>query len=260
MKLAELLHFCLTAKRTGLVSYTGDTLEGWITIIDGEVASARYGENEGEDAFFTMLLREKCEVSFQEKEIQVPRTIHQGTQFLLLEGAKRADEAAAAAHKSPQENIDQSEFGLAFITLDNALFSLGTETVIIGRSNECDITVPDVSVSGRHCRILWNGKNHLLDDLDSFNGTYLNGAAMTAAKKLRVGDLIQVGLCHFQYIPLSSTSELSDPKVAVPFTFGSETQKIQLPVRASAVASEFKSIQTDATEPNPKNIWPFGRK
>jgi pSer/pThr/pTyr-binding forkhead associated (FHA) protein len=66
------------------------------------------------------------------------------------------------------------------------------ETYTIGRSPENTIRLEDVSVSGRHAELLLVGENCFLKDLDSTNGTVVNGQAVTDVQ-LRAGDRIQFG-------------------------------------------------------------------
>lgn len=64
--------------------------------------------------------------------------------------------------------------------------------VVAGRDPECDIVVPDEQVSRRHCLIQRTGKDYVVKDLGSSNGTLLNGRKITRAT-LSDGDEIRVG-------------------------------------------------------------------
>jgi CRP-like cAMP-binding protein len=69
---------------------------------------------------------------------------------------------------------------------------LDGRVVTLGRAIDCEILLPDNGVSRRQCRIRWADDSYLLEDLDSSNGTYVNGSRITTAQ-LYNGDLIQVG-------------------------------------------------------------------
>ncbi len=75
---------------------------------------------------------------------------------------------------------------------------LEREEVILGRALEADVRVNDSKVSRRHARIITapnseNGKTeYILDDLDSRNGTLLNGQKATQ-EVLSHGDKITIG-------------------------------------------------------------------
>ena len=66
------------------------------------------------------------------------------------------------------------------------------ETVTIGRSPENSIRLEDVSVSGRHAALMLVGENCYLKDLNSTNGTLVNGQPVTSVL-LRAGDRIRFG-------------------------------------------------------------------
>ncbi len=69
--------------------------------------------------------------------------------------------------------------------------ALPSALVVIGRE-EADIDLGDRSVSARHCQIEAIGDEFFLRDLDSRNGTYLNGARVRYAE-LRPGDQLRAG-------------------------------------------------------------------
>ena len=80
----------------------------------------------------------------------------------------------------------------------------GETDIVIGRDADCDISVPDPSVSGRHCRLQLFGKSGLVlaHDLDSRNGTSINNEAPFSAQmpvELEDGDLLTVGRFSFQF-------------------------------------------------------------
>jgi len=50
---------------------------------------------------------------------------------------------------------------------------------VIGRHNECDLVVPESTVSGRHCLLTRQGDGFTIEDLDSSNGTFVNGVKLT---------------------------------------------------------------------------------
>lgn len=69
---------------------------------------------------------------------------------------------------------------------------LTEEVATIGRSPENTIHIVDPSVSGRHAQLQIAGDSYELRDLDSTNGTRVNGEAITTAP-LRPGDVIRFG-------------------------------------------------------------------
>lgn len=66
---------------------------------------------------------------------------------------------------------------------------------VIGRGSDCDIVLPERQVSRHHARILLEEGKYVLHDLDSKNGTHLNGTQVVGSAPLHDGDEIQVALC-----------------------------------------------------------------
>jgi pSer/pThr/pTyr-binding forkhead associated (FHA) protein len=64
----------------------------------------------------------------------------------------------------------------------------------VGRTEENDFTVPDISVSRHHARLkLVEAGRYTLTDLNSINGTQLNGRRISGGVRARHGDRIQFG-------------------------------------------------------------------
>jgi diguanylate cyclase (GGDEF)-like protein len=76
---------------------------------------------------------------------------------------------------------------------------LAEATVDIGRGSACHLILDADSVSRRHARIEWTGKQHRLVDLDSTNGTYLNGTRVRDSL-LKDGDRIGIGKALLKYM------------------------------------------------------------
>jgi len=66
--------------------------------------------------------------------------------------------------------------------------------MIIGREEDCDIVLPSRQVSRNHARIRRSGGRHILEDLGSKNGTFVNGQDLTEPYPLQDGDEIQIAL------------------------------------------------------------------
>ncbi len=62
--------------------------------------------------------------------------------------------------------------------------------VVIGRAMECDITLSRSYVSRGHARLKLVDKRLLIEDLDSSNGTYVNGVKIVGEESLQHGDEI----------------------------------------------------------------------
>jgi two-component system, cell cycle response regulator len=78
-------------------------------------------------------------------------------------------------------------------------FNLEKPTIIIGRSSKADIQVDQESVSRNHARIINTGKSHIVRDLGSTNGTYVNDELIDEYV-LRDGDFIKIGRTIFKFL------------------------------------------------------------
>jgi two-component system cell cycle response regulator len=74
-----------------------------------------------------------------------------------------------------------------------AMYKLPRSAAQIGRGAACEIRLPDDGVSRAHARIVTEGDRVRLEDLDSRNGTFLNGKKVTGSVALADGDKIQIG-------------------------------------------------------------------
>ena len=76
-------------------------------------------------------------------------------------------------------------------------FNLEKGLINIGRSQENEVVIDNIAVSRKHAQIELKGTNYVLRDLNSSNGTFLNGVHIDANDHpLNEGDLI--GIAKFQ--------------------------------------------------------------
>ena len=71
-----------------------------------------------------------------------------------------------------------------------------TET-IVGRRQDCDLRIKSAEVSRRHCLLSIHDGYVSIEDLDSVNGTYLNGRRVVGKQVMRPGDCLEVGPLRF---------------------------------------------------------------
>jgi DNA-binding response OmpR family regulator len=81
----------------------------------------------------------------------------------------------------------------------NRRFALGAQPILLGRSDKCAVYIADARASRRHAQIAWDGETSTLTDLDSANGTFLNGRRITAPETLRDGDEIAIASAVFTF-------------------------------------------------------------
>jgi pSer/pThr/pTyr-binding forkhead associated (FHA) protein len=71
--------------------------------------------------------------------------------------------------------------------------ALGGERTVVGRAPEADVRLEDEAVSWNHLEIERRGDVLMATDLDSRNGTALNGEPLDRPRRLRDGDTLIVG-------------------------------------------------------------------
>ena len=71
-------------------------------------------------------------------------------------------------------------------------FPVVNNVTVIGRGENCDLRVPLLSVSRRHCELSTGGNQVRIKDLASSNGTYVNNKRVNEAV-LNAGDRLVVG-------------------------------------------------------------------
>lgn len=75
---------------------------------------------------------------------------------------------------------------------------LGRDPITIGRSSESGLVIRDDYTSTHHARVvLWND-TWMLQDLDSTNGTFLNGQRVTMPTRVPLNTPIKVGTTTFE--------------------------------------------------------------
>ena len=88
--------------------------------------------------------------------------------------------------------------------------------IIIGRGEDCQIIIEDRQASRHHARITQSAQGYILEDLDSKNGTYLNGQPLTTTKVLEDGD--EIG------IAFAAKLSFVDSGATVPLVFEARTE------------------------------------
>lgn len=71
---------------------------------------------------------------------------------------------------------------------------------IIGRDNDCNITVNDKMVSGKHAVILFRAEKYSISDQQSSHGTFVNEEDIELAPHyIKDGDIIRIGETIFKF-------------------------------------------------------------
>jgi pSer/pThr/pTyr-binding forkhead associated (FHA) protein len=78
-------------------------------------------------------------------------------------------------------------------------YPLGDEDATLGREAGNTVVVASDQASRRHARIFVSGGAHVLVDLDSTNGTFLN-SKLVKEQTLRHGDVIRIASTVLKYV------------------------------------------------------------
>ena len=86
-------------------------------------------------------------------------------------------------------------------------YNISGDVIRIGKVEGNDLVLPEETVSRVHCEILRDAKGHLLRDLHSTNGTFLDGAEIREAY-VRSGSVITVGTVQLKFQPYEERIEI----------------------------------------------------
>ena len=103
-----------------------------------------------------------------------------------------ATEAADAAELGVERDV-------AWLEVNGERRELTQRRVVVGRSKDTDIQVPDPNISRRHAEIRQEGATYWIVDLDSTNGLEVNGRRLKRAK-LADGDRITIGSTEIRFV------------------------------------------------------------
>jgi pSer/pThr/pTyr-binding forkhead associated (FHA) protein len=90
---------------------------------------------------------------------------------------------------------------IAIITGRNAGSSLpidGKKEILIGRAASSDLVIGDEFASSMHAKLVLVGEDWVLQDLNSTNGTFLDGKKVTTPATIRAGMNIRIGTTNFE--------------------------------------------------------------
>lgn len=73
------------------------------------------------------------------------------------------------------------------------IYELDKNTITIGRGSKNDIIIDDNDVSRNHCQLVRLADDFEIHDLESTNGTFINGQRVNGNRLLKSGNLIELG-------------------------------------------------------------------
>lgn len=115
----------------------------------------------------------------------------------VVEAIKPSGGAGLARRGGPQKAAGPQLRGLTG-TVTGKTFSL-SGTMTVGRVAGVDLQIDDDSVSRRHAELVIEGREVVVRDLGSANGTTVNGAPISEDTILAAGDIIQFGVVEVMF-------------------------------------------------------------
>ncbi len=89
-------------------------------------------------------------------------------------------------------------------------WTIQQDEVVLGRGTECDLVLPERQVSRQHLKIKLVDERYYAEDLDSKNGTWINGQPLKGERPLKDGDEIQLALVvKLAFVESEATAPLS---------------------------------------------------
>ncbi|HUQ07785.1 MAG TPA: sigma 54-interacting transcriptional regulator [Kofleriaceae bacterium] len=86
-------------------------------------------------------------------------------------------------------------------------FVIGGDVIRVGKATENDLVIADETVSRVHFEIVRDGKGYLVRDLNSTNGTFLDGAEIKEAY-IRAGSVVGAGAIELKFTPFEERIEI----------------------------------------------------
>jgi hypothetical protein len=97
--------------------------------------------------------------------------------------------ALISAEDARRAGLVRSEWSLVW---EGGTYPVSRRSLVIGRGRECDLVIDDRNVSRRHAELTRDGEGFTLRDLDSTNGTAVNGRRVRLSP-VAAGDTIMLG-------------------------------------------------------------------
>lgn len=211
--LADEIQTLANANKTGYVEIQTEGQPSFIFIEEGQIIDAIHGERRGVDAVFSLLKLPKTANGFTNGYRHPYRTIDQPTIALLIEAARRSDEANPHPPAAGASAIPALQVFAGYQTARH--FALERQLLKIGRSMDNDIVIADASVSRYHARIeVWEF-GVILRDLGSRNGTWLMSHRICDAV-LQPDDSLHFGLVAARFVHRAFVEIGSEPASAPP--------------------------------------------
>ncbi len=135
--------------------------------------------------------------------------------------------------------------------------ALGAGTVVVGRSSDCELSLKGATgASRRHCKVQYLGNRFVVIDLESRNGTIVNGQSVER-KVLEQGDRIEIGDEIIQFIVhrLADLGMIDDGLSPFEETASKTLKQAQQPSLVDAVSRSIGELGNEAVTAPPQSAF-----
>jgi pSer/pThr/pTyr-binding forkhead associated (FHA) protein len=128
--------------------------------------------------------------------------------------------------------------------LTGKAYELAAEKTTIGRVDDNMFPIPEASVSSHHCEVLLRNSGVVIHDLNSTNGTFINGHQITGEVPIKPGQILRLGQIELRLedsgAQKSPPKKLPDQTMVIPqgVKLGGEPATKSVPFDKSAFAKK----------------------
>lgn len=125
-------------------------------------------------------------------------------------------------------------------------FPIAEGDTVIGSDPACSVFIDSLAIQAQHASISVEGEKHILRDLGTADGTFVNGARLSGDYTLKDGDDIHVGKHNllFNTGPASLSSETPAPAPAIALEEPMAMPQQATPAATEEVAEAFEAART----------------
>jgi predicted component of type VI protein secretion system len=124
------------------------------------------------------------------------------------------------------------------------------DEIVVGRATEgVGWRLPDRNVSRRHARFTRSSGNIFVEDLGSLTGTRLNGERVGSRRRIRPGDLVEIGAYDLVVLPEELAS--SGPGTPPPLPAATRSDPMPVVVIPAAAATDAAVASASARPATP---------
>ena len=162
----------------------------------------------------------------------------------VMPSMKPGDGAALAKRPKPAGNVTVPTLRGLNGAIQGKAFPL-KGTMAVGRVLENDLRIEDDSVSRRHAELEVQGREVIVRDLGSANGTSVNGAPISEDTTLAPGDIVSFGVVELMFEAPGSAGKAAPMRPSRP---GGDRGSRPLPRRGGAQEPDVSLLETAEKE------------